>query len=136
MKAKAELKSFLLSNETNERLREEARQKEFQEDIRYGLGLGWGWGPAVLKGWQEMCPHPGEQPQSMLPCTLPRHGSGPMRSCRYMKEYAAQLEKQELERLAQLERTKAVQARQAEDAKSRPPVKKFVDPAIIEKQFQ
>lgn len=34
-KAKEELKAFLQSNEVNERLREEARQKEFKDDIRW-----------------------------------------------------------------------------------------------------
>jgi hypothetical protein len=56
--------------------------------------------------------------------------------CRYMKEYSKSLEKQERERLAQLDRAKALQSRQAEDAKQRPPVMRWVDPAIIERQFQ
>lgn len=53
-----------------------------------------------------------------------------------MEEYCKNLEKQEQQRLAQLERIKAVQARQAEDAKLRLPVKKWVDPALIEKHFR
>ncbi|GAB4822704.1 hypothetical protein N2152v2_009750 [Parachlorella kessleri] len=87
-KAKEGLKAFLASNELNQKMKEQERLREFQDDIRY------------------------------------------------MKEYSESLEKQERQRLAQLERVKAVQARQVEDAKQRPPVKRWVDPAIIERQFQ
>ncbi|KAL4421469.1 hypothetical protein ABPG75_010760 [Micractinium tetrahymenae] len=54
----------------------------------------------------------------------------------YMQQQAAQLDKQERERQQLLEKVKAVQNRQAEDAKQRPPFKRWVAEEIIEKQFQ
>lgn len=55
-------------------------------------------------------------PRRAVPC-MPKEGAPALKAgargpCTrsYMKEYASQLEKQERERLAQLERTKAVQA--------------------------
>ncbi|KAI3423837.1 hypothetical protein D9Q98_009673 [Chlorella vulgaris] len=55
---------------------------------------------------------------------------------RYMQQQAAQLDKQERERQQLLERVRAVQNRQAEDAAQRPPFKRWVAEEIIERQFQ
>lgn len=54
----------------------------------------------------------------------------------YMQQQAAQLDRQERERQQMLEKVKAVQNRQAEDAKQRPPFKRWVAEEIIERQFQ
>ncbi|KAL4432214.1 hypothetical protein ABPG77_005976 [Micractinium sp. CCAP 211/92] len=88
MKAKEDLKAFLLSNEINKKIREEQAEAERQQDVVY------------------------------------------------MRQQAAQLDKQERERQQLLEKVKAVQNRQAEDAKQRPPFKRWVAEEIIEKQFQ
>ncbi|PRW32605.1 flagellar associated [Chlorella sorokiniana] len=54
----------------------------------------------------------------------------------YMRQQAAQLDKQERERQQLLEKVKAVQNRQAADAAQRPPFKRWVDEEIIERQFR
>ncbi len=55
---------------------------------------------------------------------------------RLMVQYADMLEKQERARKVQLERLKAVQARQAEDAASRPEAKTWIDPGLIDKYLR
>ncbi|KAK9824679.1 hypothetical protein WJX72_012321 [[Myrmecia] bisecta] len=55
---------------------------------------------------------------------------------RYTKQYAEMLDRQEAARTEQLNRVKAVQARQAEEAQSRPESKRWIDPAIIERNYK
>lgn len=52
----------------------------------------------------------------------------------YMQQYSEKLLRQEAERKAQLEKVRAVQAAQAADAATRPPVKVWVDEARIERE--
>lgn len=51
-----------------------------------------------------------------------------------MEQYSRILAKQEAERAAQLDRVRAVQAAQAADAATRPPIKRWVDVEVIERQ--
>lgn len=53
---------------------------------------------------------------------------------RFMAQYAEILERQEAERAAQQERIRKIQMAQAADAATRPPVKRWLDDGLIERQ--
>ena len=51
-------------------------------------------------------------------------------------QYAEVLDRQERRRAEQVARARALQTRQAADAAALPPYKRYLDPALIDRQFR